>query len=276
MTDRSARLDDDALGGALRDLATAIEWPVASAVPGGGPDLATRVRVRLQDAPVTPPRAGWRPARRAVILALVALLALAAVAGAVGLGLPGLRMFMGSAPGSSPPTISPSAPIPSGPPGSTLGLGKLTALPDLDAAAGRHIALPTDPLLGPPDAAYVDVFKANQVALVWAPRPHVPATLDPGVGLLLMSFDGLIEDEYYAKFINSGATLVPTEVGGMEGYWFSGAPHVFFYDRTGGGFVDDDRRWVGQALVWSDGTITYRIETSLPEEDAIRIATSLE
>ena len=32
----------------------------------------------------------------------------------------------------------------------------------------------------------------------------------------------------------------------------------------------------GQALVWSDGTITNRIETSLSEEDAIRMATSLE
>jgi len=198
------------------------------------------------------------------------------VAGAVGLGLPGLRIFLGSAPVSPPPTLTPTAPVPSGPPGSTLRLGKLTALADLDAAAGRHIALPTDPLLGPPDAAYVDPLKANQVALVWGPRPDLPATLDPGVGLLLMSFDGLIEDEYFGKFVDSGATLVPADVGGMDGYWFSGAPHVFFYERTGGGFVDDDRRWVGQALVWSDGTITNRIETSLSEEDAIRIATSLE
>jgi len=276
MTDRLVRLDDDALGAALRDLATAVDWPASGAIASDGPDIATRVRVRLQDAPVARARAPWRPARRAIILALAALLALAAVAGAVGLGLPGLRIFQGGSPVSPPPTLAPSASIPTGPPGSTLGLGRLTTLADLDAAAGRQITLPSDPLLGPPDAAYVDPLKGDQVALVWAPRPDLPPTLDPGVGLVLMSFDGLIEDEYFGKFIDSGAVLEPADVGSMDGYWFSGAPHIFFYEGNGGGFVDDDRRWVGQALVWSDGTTTYRIETSLPEADAIRIATSLE
>ena len=45
--------------------------------------------------------------------------------------------------------------------------------------------------------------------------------------------------------------------------------------RAVAGVVEDPRRWVDQALVWTDGATTFRIETALPMEDAIRIAESL-
>jgi hypothetical protein len=53
--------------------------------------------------------------------------------------------------------------------------------------------------------------------------------------------------------------------------------HFFFYVRPDTeGYVDDGRRWVGDALVWYDGTATYRIESSLGRDATIGIAESIE
>ncbi|MBA2701588.1 MAG: hypothetical protein H0U58_07810, partial [Chloroflexi bacterium] len=166
--------DEASLEIALRQLAAAIDWPTAS--PAAGPDLATLVRVRLIEREVHR-RSGslrsWRPTtgRRAVVLALAALLALAAVAGAVGLGLPGLRIILAE-PSDPPPSVGPSrspgrspatGPSPSevvSVPGSGLRLGRVTTLAEAEAATGLRIRLPSDPLLGPPDAVFVDRERA--------------------------------------------------------------------------------------------------------------------
>jgi hypothetical protein len=39
--------------------------------------------------------------------------------------------------------------------------------------------------------------------------------------------------------------------------------------------VSDSRRWVGDTLLWTDGGTTYRLETALGRDAAIRIAESL-
>ena len=274
MTARSARpMDDDALAGSLRELAEAIDWPAA--VAGDGPDLALRVRVRLvSDASRPAARPWWRPARRALILALAALLALAAIAGAIGLGLPGLHLTLVQ-PSTSPPTFDASRSPAPGAPGSTLGLGKPVTLEAAATLVGRPIPLPGDPAIGPPDAVYVDTTRANQVALVWRDRADLPHSLEPGVGLVLMAFDGLVDDSYYEKMLGSDSTVEPVTVTGHRGLWIGGAAHFFFYRRSNGEVIDDPRRWVGDALVWSDGVVTYRLETALGKAAAIRIAESL-
>lgn len=280
MTDMTRRpLDDDALGMALRDLATQIDWPTGDATP----DLATRVRVSIVARPVSSRRPWWRPAGRGLAVALIALLALAAVAGAVALGLPGLRLILAE-PGASPPITTPSpsasaaessgAPT-NGAPGAGLGLGVAMDLDSAAATVGRPIRLPSDPDLGPPDAVYVDTAKADAVALVWAPGPDLPATLDPDVGLVVMSFDGTLEEEYYLKLIGAGTVVTTSTVGDDRGFWIAGDPHLFFFEDATGEFVHDDRRWVGDALAWSDGATTYRLETSLGRERAIEIAEGL-
>jgi hypothetical protein len=282
MTDQLARqFDDERLAAALGELAGAIEWPPATIGGGPGPDLASRVRVRLVGSP--PPRATrswfpgrpWRPARLALVLALVALLAVAVAAGAAILGLPGLRLTL--APPSSPlPTLVPSRSPTPGEPGSSLGLGALTTLDEVETVAGRPIGLPTDPAVGQPDAAYVDRSRANQVAFVWAASDTLTESLEPGVGLILHSFDGATENEYFEKLIHTGTTIEPVTVDGNSGYWIEGAPHFFFYTREDGRIIDDDQRWVGDALVWTDGVTTYRLETALGRDAAIRIAESVE
>jgi hypothetical protein len=266
-------MDDDAIAGSLRELAEAIDWPAAASTDG--PDLALRVRMRLVSAGPPPvARPWWRPARRALIIALAALLALAAIAGAIGLGLPGVHVTLVQ-PSTTPPTFDPSRSPAPGAPGSTLGLGKPASLEAAAALVGRPIPLPTDPVLGPPDAVYVDTTRANQVALVWRDREDLPHSLEPGVGLVLMAFDGLAEDTYYEKMLGSDSTVEPVTVAGHRGLWIEGAAHFFFYRRPGGEVVDDPRRWVGDALVWSDGVMTYRLEAALGKAAAIRIAESL-
>lgn len=301
MTDRTVPYGDDELAAALRALGTEIDWPVAAAP--GRPDAATRVRARIVATPA-PSRRWWRPAGRGLALALLALLALAAVAGAVSLGLPGLRIFLGDpstvvprAPGSGPTgptpagggaspgassvgsTASPSrtpAPTPRATPSTSRSLGARVPVDDIAARAPRPIRLPTDPAIGAPDAAYIDRSRADQVALVWEPDASLPATHDPDIGMILMTFDGTIsENEFFGKVIGSGSTIDPVEVDGDRGYWIEGDPHIFFYESPDG-FVGDERRWVGDALVWSDGVTTYRIESALGRDATIAIAESLE
>ena len=177
--------DDAELELALRASAASIAWPTAS--PAGAPDVATRVRARLvagDTATRSAARLGswrdWRPVRRGLVLALAALLLLAAIAGAIGLGLPGLRLTLGEPPVTPPPSALPSQTSPPGPLGSQLGLGAPVALADVERLTGRQVRLPTDPAIGTPDAVYIDRFRGNQVALVWAVNEALPATREPG------------------------------------------------------------------------------------------------
>ena len=288
MIDRSlVRLDDAELGDAIRALSGAIDWPEASRTTGQ--DVATRVRVRLADPDRrrTAPRGWWpsiRPVRRSLLLAVAALLALAVVAGAVGLGLPGLRIIFGPPPSSSPvalPTGSaartPSS-TPGGtprPPGTDLGLGRPVDIGEVTQLTGVTVALPTIGGVGAPDAVYLDLGRGNQIAYVWAPRPALPATSEPGIGLIVMRFDGRTDQGFYQKAVNSGSTVEPVTVRGSRGYWISGAMHYFFYVRPDGTVVDDGRRWVGDALIWNDGLSTYRIESALGREATIHLAESV-
>lgn len=280
-----AALDDAQLEAVLRASSVAIAWPTAS--PAGSPDVATRVRARIVAGETARPRPWrlWRPARRGLVLALAALLVLAAIAGAVGLGLPGLRIILGEPPVSPPPSVPvpsgtgqsgvPTPTPPPGAPGSTLRLGDPVALADVETLTGFPPALPTDPAIGPPDAVYVDRSRSNQVAFVWAPSAGLPETRDRGVGLILMRFDGRMDEGYHQKLVGLGVTLEPVTVSGRAGFWISGDPHFFFYVRKDGATIGDDRRWVGDALVWSDGTLTYRIESALGRDATIELAETI-
>ena len=272
--------EDTTLENALRSLTAAIDWPTAT--PAGAPDIATRVRARLVSMPKSRPttRPWWlpraRPFRRSVVLALAALLALAVAAGAVGLGLPGLRIILGDPPGSPAPTVdAPQSPR-AGRPGQNLGLGRAVTIADARVATGRPLPLPIDPSLAPPDAIYLDTVRADQVAFVWAARPGLPDSVEPGVGLILMSFDGRFEEALLTKFIGPGTSLERVRVGSHPAFWIEGDPHAFFYRNDMDGIIADERRWVGDALIWSDGTITYRIESALGRDASIALAESLE
>jgi hypothetical protein len=263
-----------ALEAELVELGRALAFPVPSSNFAAAVGERIRARPRQSWFGLRPAIAFRRPVSRAVLIAIALLLVVVAVAAAIGFGLPGLKIIFGG-PGAPSPSPVESRASPSGAPGSGLGLGTAVPLGELDAQAGFHVLLPTDPTLGAPDAAYIDRARNNQVALVWRPRASLPPTVDPGVGLLLMQFEGRLDQGFFTKSIDVGTTVEPVRVSGLAGYWVSGDPHFFFYTDRNGQFVDDPRRWVGDALLWSDGALTHRLETGLGRDAAIRIAESL-
>ena len=294
MTDRPMARDDSSLEAALRSLAAEIDWPAAAPMTAdgvtAGPDIATKVRARLVAGDRRRARRGWwsfggRPVRRSLVLAIVALLALAIVAAAVGLGLPGLRISFGEPPASLLPSPSATStgsgtppPSPTLPPiaGMRLNLGRQVTLDEVEPTTGVPVRLPADARLGSPDSVWVDAAKGDQVAYVWKASDDLPETAERGVGLVLMRFDGGDDREYYEKMLNTGTTMERVKVSGHDGYWISGDLHFFFYRSKDGTFVEDTRRWVGDALIWNDGTATYRIESALGRDATIEIAESLE
>jgi hypothetical protein len=273
---------DGSLDAALADLGGALAWPRP------GPDFAVLVRTRIQAAPpATEPAwrrwrrwaaapGGVRPVRRSLLIAVALLLVAATVAAAMWLGLPGIRLIFGPPPIPTPSaTVRPSGPVPSLVPGATLGLGQLVDVADIADRSTFPIRFPTDPLAGPADTAWIDPSKADQVTLVWRTRPDLPPTLDRRIGLLLGQFNGHLTDGFITKAIDTGTSVERVQVDGNPGFWISGAPHFFFYEDADEHVVDDSRRWVGNALLWTEGAITYRLETSLGLDEAIRIAESL-
>ncbi|HUQ79042.1 MAG TPA: hypothetical protein VM427_09275 [Patescibacteria group bacterium] len=226
------------------------------------------------------------------MVALLALLAIAAVAGAIGLGVPGIRIVFGPAstlapvePGSSGagasdrrstsgPSSSPTTPggSPVNLPGSGLGLGTPIAAGTAGSIAGITIVLPPDASIGPPVGAW---FLDQRVSFVWRAGPTLPATRDPSIGLILSEFRGTLEPGYFQKVLGPGTTIEAVRVRGTTGWWISGAPHEFVYVDADGRPVFDSRRNVGDTLMWSDGTVTYRLESGLDRAAAIALAASL-
>jgi len=283
-------LDDAGLAAALGDLAEAIDWPAAGPALPGGADIATAVRVRIEagtdQSESGPGRQSawgsawrsWRPVRRVLVVAVVAVLALAvlaALAGAAGLGLPGIRILLGPAPVSPPPTpVAAPSGSPAAVPGAAMHLGERVALADLDQRAGFTVRWPQDPAIGPPDAAFIDPTLGGQVTLVWGTRRDLPDTIQPGVGLVMSVFRGSYDSSFLNKAVGSGTIVQLVQVDGERAFWLSGGPHFFFYSSPSGQ-VFDPRRWVGDALLWSDGSTTYRLESALGRERTIEVAESL-
>jgi hypothetical protein len=151
-------------------------------------------------------------------------------------------------------------------------LGTALPLADVERLAGIDLILPTDSAIGPPDAAYLSDARA---ALVWATRPGLPPTEDDRIGLLISEFQGHIDNGYIQKILDSDTKLTPVTVNGSPGYWIHGDPHYFFYVDADGRPVDDGHRVVGDVLMWTTGDVTYRLESGLGMEGAIRLAETL-
>jgi hypothetical protein len=269
------------------------------AAPRVGPLLqprpSTRVGPRYQPEPsrrLRPARSS-RSFRRSLVLAVAAVLVVAAIVGAVGLGLPGLRIITAPASprGSEPPAAAGSPPPSSsgfaspstsptssvsaapGPPGSGLGLGVQTTLADARQRSSFPLLLPTDPRLGPPDTVWVDAV--GRVTLVWARRTGFPDTIVPGVSVIVSEFPGSIDPGYFQKILGEGTTIEPVRVDQSSGYWIAGAPHDFIYVNPSGEPDFDSRRQAGDTLAWSMKGVTYKMETGLGEDSTVAIAAGM-
>lgn len=264
--DRMPR-DEDLIAG-LRSLGPALAYPDGRGIEGA-------VHARVIELP-PPGRRRWLPqarrsVRRSLVLAVAALVLLAAIAAAVRFGVPGIRLSFGGGPSPVPSAGATPAPI-----GSTLLLGSRTTLAEARAAADFQIELPQAPLLGPPDAVFLDErIPGGHVATVWGERPDIPAQPGTSVALLLTQFRGAAEQDFFEKLVHGGVIVEPVTVGDARGWWLEGDPHVIYYLDRSGSFIENQSRFVGNALIWERDGVTYRLESDLDRAAAVAIAESL-
>ncbi|MBJ7600388.1 MAG: hypothetical protein DLM67_23525 [Candidatus Nephthysia bennettiae] len=245
--------DERNLESMLGELSKELEWPAT-------PDLRETVerRISRRRRPGLP------------ILLLAAALATALVAAAAAEAYLGLR---GASISRAPSLPSPSATAtPSAPAGVArrLELGdRYDSVDQASAAAGFRPLVPA--ALGPPDAVYYNP-SGHVVSLLYRPRAGLPATEDPDVGALVMEAPAALPAPPFVKVVGPGTDVRPVTVNGGPGYWITGAQHAYFFYEGGGG---DHFRLAGNVLIWNQGALAIRIESSLPETDVRAAARSV-
>ena len=153
--------------------------------------------------------------------------------------------------------------------GEGLGLGERITL--REARSGpTELLLPATPDLGKPDEVYAPgTPKDDGVALVYgARRPALPPLESTEIGLVLTERPGGIGAAYVSAGTPEQAGLERVNVGDGRGYWVpSGRDLSSVVERTDG--------LRGNIVLWEQEGLALRMETSLPKEEAVRIAGSV-
>ena len=125
------------------------------------------------------------------------------------------------------------------------------------------ILLPKYPSdLGQPDDVYVQDVDGNMVVLVWLDPQHP--------GKVLMSLHFIPSNSWVIT--KMGPTIIQeTQVNGQRAVWTVGPYPVILQN----GDVEFTRLIEGHVLIWADQNITYRLETDLSLDEALKIAESL-
>lgn len=166
-----------------------------------------------------------------------------------------------------PPTAAPTSTQPTSTPrptplSSILDLEGETTLSAAQARVDFPIRLPSYPVdLGAPAKVFVQDFGGPVLIFVWLD--------DQQPDRVRLSMYQFAPGPYAEK--TRPQVIKPVTVNGRPAIWGEGE-HLLI-TRSG---RDVMRRLVdGHVLVWTEGEITYRIETDLPEAEAIRVAESL-
>jgi hypothetical protein len=244
----------DQLEKELSDMASRLQYPAT-------PDISARIQTRLADG-----RSQRLVPSLRLALALLLLLALLAIS------VPAVRARLAGffqigvvriVPLTAAPTFeNNSTPAPTSSLDSLLNLAGETTLAQAHKITGFPILLPTYPSdLGSPERVYFQ-SRAKMLILVW---------LDPAdhqkVRLSLYEFG---PDTFVMKKIDANI-LQETSVTGHYAVWTSGP---YFVEVKGNDFqsiqlVD------GHVLIWMVDSLTYRLETDLALNEAIKIGESL-
>jgi hypothetical protein len=141
--------------------------------------------------------------------------------------------------------------------------GEMT-LEEAQQAVDYLILLPSyPPDLGSPDRIFVQDADGAMTILVWL-DPQQPAEV-------LLSLHFVPEGSWAVKKVNP--TLIQeTTVNDQPAIWTIG-PYPL---RFSNGNLDFVRLIDGHVLIWAEGDTTYRLETDLSLEEALKIAESLE
>ena len=254
----------------LRSIADGMEYPRT-------PDIAGSVMTRLRSS--TRPRFGLKRLAWSLTIILVLLSSLmliptvrAAVIEFIQIGI--VRIF----PQPIEPTVESitiATPESFTPPTTTPGEVSPLLIPFLDQIAGETklanaqqtapypILLPTYPAdLGQPNHVYIQDADGTMTILVW---------VDPGQpDSVTMSLHFMQEGSWAITKVRP-VVIQETEVNGLPAMWAVG-PYPL---RMRNGDIQFERLIEGHVLIWADGEVTYRLETDLPLEDALKVAESL-
>jgi hypothetical protein len=241
------------------------------------PDIAGSVMTRLR--PSTRPhfiskRLAWSLTLILVLFSSLMLIppARAAIIEFIQIGI--VRIFRAEPTPLSPPNQG--APSTMMPVTATPGSSPQPLIPILENLAGEMslvearqtvdypILLPSyPPDLGQPDRIFVQEAEGKMTILVWV-DPQQPDQIS-------MSLHFVPAGSWAIDKMNP-ALVQETTVNGQRAIWAIGPYPLRLYN----GDLEFMRLIDGHVLIWADGEITYRLETDLSLEEAIKIAESLE
>jgi hypothetical protein len=229
---------------ALRD---DVAWPPT-------PDLAAVVQERVAREPRPARRRSWLHGRLvpAVAALAIVIVALAAVFAASSSVRATVRDWLGI--GSV--RITRVQTLPDLSPARELQLGRRATVAQANAYLGSPIA--TVRALGAPDGIYLGDTVPARVSVVYGARPGLPPGT-AGVGALLDQIE---------KFVAGGVPITPVRINGERGYFIGGSHTVNLPDEL-------RPRVAGNTVVWLHDAVTYRLETKLGREAAVRLAQSV-
>lgn len=225
-------------------------------------------------------RAAWAWAFAVILVVVAALLlvppARAAVIDFIQVGvvrifrLPPAPATMPAPAGQMPQTATPVAalstrsPVTPTPSSFLQDLAGETTLAAAQSSAGFPILLPRyPPDLGKPDRVYLQDLGGSLLLLVW---------LEPdGSGHVRMSLQEIAPGSWAITKVGPQA-LQQVTVDGQPGVWATG-PYLL---ETRNHSYDTRRLVEGHVLVWTRDDITYRLESSLSLDEALKVAGSLE
>jgi hypothetical protein len=138
------------------------------------------------------------------------------------------------------------------------------SLEGAQAIVDYPILLPSyPPDLDEPDRIFVQEADGDLTILIWI-DPDQPSQV-------LMSLHIIPSGSWAVEKMNP-ALVQETQVNGRRAIWAVGPYPI----RFSNGDLDFVRLVDGHVLIWTDGEITYRLETELELEEAIKVAESLE
>lgn len=240
------------------------------------PDIARVVASRLERESKRPTgQLSPRLARVVIILILAAtLMAIEPVRAQIleFLQIGAIRIFLSQptqtiTPVDTQPSPAAGKPIPTTTPVTYPALTDLageTSLAEAKRALAFPIKLPTyPPDLGEPERAFLQDLGGPAVLLVWM-DPEEPDRIR--LDLLLMGPGTFAEKAL-------PAVIEETSINGQEAIWTKGA-HIL---QFGGSTYHSIPLVVeGNILIWEQDGITYRLESNLPLEEAVKVAESLD
>ncbi len=134
-----------------------------------------------------------------------------------------------------------------------------TTLAGARSMARFPILLPAYPAdLGPPDEVYFQEFDGQVVVTMW-----LAANGTPRIALYHIT-----EREFALKAVE---IVEQTTVNGLRALWVRG-PHLAQFEDFRMGEV---QLVAGNVLIWTQGEVTYRLESPVSLDEAVRIAESL-